>query len=441
MQESRHEAILENQGPPRIWAVTEYYHPNFSGAAIQSHRILSRLAARGSDVCVWTAADQAARQLAAAPLQLDGVRIEYLPVIRRRTWDCLAAWPCGQRAAVSLNRLLRGLSFHVRLAWRLLRRGRRYDVLQFYIVDDFTWLVIAAARLRGVQTVIQISLLGADDPLSFRPSLLGLSTAIKRSCFHRVDRVIGLSQALTRSCELAGIDPHRVVRIPNGVDLQQFAPAGTDQAAIRRHLGLDPQRRYLVFVGSAIHRKGIDVLIAAFIAGAGPTPDVELLIVGPCDFSDRTRHAPARQHLVEQLRDRLRRHGLAERVHWIGQVENVQQYLQAADLFFFPTRREGLPNALAEAMACGLPVLASCLDGITTDLVRDGREGRLIAGHEPADYARALRELLGDSALLAQMGRSARRRIEDQFALDGIVERYAVLYRELAEQKNRRKIE
>ena len=113
-------------------------------------------------------------------------------------------------------------------------------------------------------------------------------------------------------------------------------------------------------------------------------------------------------------------------------MENVQQYLQAADLFFFPTRREGLPNALAEAMACGLPVLASRLEGITTDLVRDGQEGRLIAGHESADYAQALRELLGDSAPLAQMGRSARRRIEDQFALDGIVERYAVLYRELA---------
>ena len=287
--------------------------------------------------------------------------------------------------------------------------------------------------------VIQVSLLGADDPMSFRPSLLGLSTALKRACFHRVDKVIGLSCALTQRCTMAGVEPQKIVRIPNGVDLQQFVPAPLPKPELRRRLRLSPQRRYVVFVGSALLRKGIDVVISAFIDGCAPWDDVDLLVVGPCDFSDRTRHDPARQKLVDHLRGRLTDRGMASRVHWVGQVDNVQEYLQAADLFFFPTRREGLPNALAEAMACGLPTLASHLEGITTDLIRDGQEGRLIAGHDAADYAAALQELLRQPARMAEMGRAARRRIEDHFALEGVVERYAQLYRSLAEKKRSEK--
>ena len=90
----------------------------------------------------------------------------------------------------------------------------------------------------------------------------------------------------------------------------------------------------------------------------------------------------------------------------------MPEYLQAADLFFFPTRREGLPNAMAEAMASGLPVVASKLDGITTDLIDEAIEGRLIAGHDPQDYARVLIELCTDPPRLQRMGEAARRRIE-----------------------------
>ena len=137
--------------PTRIWAVCEYYYPNFSGAAIQAHRILSRLAADELDVCVWTTADQDARRLAALPVVVDGVRFEYLPVIRRRSWDGLWLRSRFRQAAESLNQLVRGLSFHIRIACRILRRAQRSDIVQFYVVDEFTWIVIAVARLRGVR--------------------------------------------------------------------------------------------------------------------------------------------------------------------------------------------------------------------------------------------------------------------------------------------------
>jgi glycosyltransferase involved in cell wall biosynthesis len=418
---------------PAIWAISEYYQPNFSGAAIQAHRILSRLAAAGFAVHVLTAADQAARQLAGQQCLADGVCIHYLPVPRRRDWSVLTALPPLRAQVQAAQDLFRDRRFHRQIRRTLRQYARRPAVLQWYIVGDFSWFVMRWARRQGWHNVIQISLVGADDPGSFRASLLGISTALKRKCFDQADRVIGLSRALTDSCDRAGIDPSRVRRIPNGVDLDQFQPGPIDKTRLRESLGLAPRRRYLVFVGSAIHRKGIDVAVEAFIQIAAVVPDVDLLVVGPCDFGDMTRHDPSRQQLVDRLREQLVLAGCAERVHWRGEVGNVAEYLQAADLFFFPTRREGLPNAMAEAMASGLAVVAADLPGITSDLADDGVEGRLIRGHRADDYARVLIGLCQDPQVLRRMGRAARRRIELEFDLPRIVAQYAQLYEQLSD--------
>jgi glycosyltransferase involved in cell wall biosynthesis len=424
--------------PPTLWAILEYYQPNFSGAALQAHRILSRLAAQGYSVHVLTAADQAARHLAGQCRHVEGVRIHYLHVTGRRGWKSLQRLPPLGRWARTLNDVLRDASFHRRVRHTLSQHAHPGDILQWYIVGDFTWTVIRQAKQRGWHNVIQVSLLGSDDPSSFQASLLGISTALKRRCFFQADHVIGLSRALTDSCLRAGVAPERVLRIPNGVELDQFSLAGVNKMQRRTSLGLDPQRRYLVFVGSAIRRKGIDVVVPAYIEVARTVADVDLLVVGPCDFRDTTRHDVARQQLIHQLRAQLTAAGCAARVHWIGQVPNVADYLQAADLFFFPTRREGLPNAMSEAMACGLPVVAAWLNGITTDLVDDNVEGRLVAGHDPQDYARILIELCQDPEQLERMGKAARRRIEQECDLRQIVPQYAQLYEQLRQERLRR---
>ena len=415
---------------PTIWAITEYYQPNFSGAAIQAHRILSRLAAQGYPVHVLAAADQAARHLAGQQRHADGVWIHYLPVTQRRSWSQLPNVPPLRPWVRSANNMVRDGSFHHQLRRTLLKLAHDGDVLQWYVVGEFTGSVIRLAKKRGWRNVIQISLIGADDPSSFRAKFLGISTALKRRCFHQADRIVGLSRALTDSCLRARIPPDRVLRIPNGVALTQFSPTA-NKSQPREALGLDTQRRYLVFVGSAIDRKGIDVAISAFIRLAAAIDDVDLLIVGPCDFHDTTRHDSSRQQLVNTLRENLIAAGCSDRVHWVGQVQNVVDYLHAADLFFFPTRREGLPNAMAEAMASGLPVVASQLEGITTDLVDDHVEGRLIPGHDPQDYAHALIDLCAHAGQLEQMGKAARQRIEREFDLELIVRRYAQLYDQL----------
>lgn len=415
---------------PTIWGVAEYYYPNFSGAAIQAHRILSRLAGSGTRVKMLTLADQAAAKQAGCTRWIDGVEVHYLPVIRKRDWSTnTERFTSVRRMGASLNQTLRDYSFQRAIVRTLERDARAGDVIQLYVVSDWTWLVLRAARKLRLRVIIQISLIGADDPQSFRRTWLGISTWLKRRCFFHVERIIGLSRALTDSCHSVGLPKHRVMRIPNGVDLETFPCQDMEsRRAGCVQLGCDPQRLRIVFVGSAILRKGIDVAIRAFRQLAKELDHVDLLVVGPSDFSDRTRHEPQREACLQNLRDELQQDQLTARVTWVGQVENVADYLLVSDLFFFPTRREGLPNALAEAMACGLPVVASQLDGITTDLVNNGQEGFLIPGHEPKDYVPALVRLCQDQELRHRMGRAARQRIEGEFELKKVVSQYAAIY-------------
>ena len=282
--------------------------------------------------------------------------------------------------------------------------------------------------------VIRMTLVGSpDDPSSFQGGVRNTLRILKLEPFRRADAIVSISSALTNSCRSAGLDPNAVILIPNGVDLELFHPLnGSEKRNLRRALGLNPDPRYIVFVGRCSFRKGIDILVKAFIQVARRHSDVETLIIGPVDDSHIIGHHSKRQNLLDNLKLELDRTGYSSRVHWVGTVENAHQYLQAADIFCLPTRREGLPNAIVEAMAVGLPVVAARLEGITTDIIPSEREGMLINGHNPDDYAGALLQLLSDPGRARSMGRLARARAVSAFSLDLAETRYAQLYRRLA---------
>ncbi|MEZ6120775.1 MAG: glycosyltransferase family 4 protein [Pirellulaceae bacterium] len=418
---------------PTIWAVSRLYVPNFSGAAIQAQRLLSGLARQGWQIHVLTSADLEASGLQNQTTELDGVHIHYIPIVRRREWRWLRCSSFLQNRLRYLNQLFSDMSMNRRMGRYLQQHAAVGDVVQLYSVDEFSLLLIRAARKRGLKSIIQMSLVGADDPSSFRRTKWSVLTRLKLQAFAAADWIVGLSSALTTSCQNAGFNERKIMRIPNAVDGEVFHPV-TDKQSLRRELNLLPSHRYLIFVGSALHRKGIEVVVRTFIQLASSFPDLQLLIAGIHDFSDTARHPAERRHLVDTLRKEMATAGLQDRVHWLGNVNNVSQYLQASDLFFFPTRREGLPNAMAEAMSCGLPVVASLLPGITTDLVPHSDVGVLVKGHEVTDYVHAITLLLRSPERLERMGTAAAERIRSEYAVDVIVQQYADLYRQISEK-------
>jgi len=196
-------------------------------------------------------------------------------------------------------------------------------------------------------------------------------------------------------------------------------------------LGMDDRRTVLLSVGAVHPRKGTDLILEAWSGIARRFPDVHLYLLGL--RKDITY--PSLSRFRERLQTLVGRSGASERVHFEGVVRNVDEYLRAADIFMFPSEREGMPNGVLEAMASGLPVMLTPFSGFSEDLGTAGREFMLVERNGTA-LIQALEALLADETLRAQLGQRARRRAEGRFDLEKSLDRYSALYHELAGSLN-----
>ncbi len=198
----------------------------------------------------------------------------------------------------------------------------------------------------------------------------------------------------------------------SGVDADHFRPG---PAAPALEAGLPPRPR-VVFTGRLHPQKNLDGLLGAWPAVADRT-GAALVLVG--DGPERDR-----------LAGRARALGVADRVHFAGAVADPADHLRAADAFALPSVAEGMSNSLLEAMATGLPCLASAIGG-NVDLLGPGPSGLLLPPDDPRAWAEALVRVLESPPLARELGTAARRRVEAEFSLKAVVDRYQELYRRL----------
>jgi glycosyltransferase involved in cell wall biosynthesis len=125
------------------------------------------------------------------------------------------------------------------------------------------------------------------------------------------------------------------------------------------------------------------------------------------------------------------REGLAERIVFAGETRTIEQYYRAADIFVFPTRREAFGMVLVEAMASGLPCIASRIPGVTDDIVTDGESGLLVEPDDVDALSAALARVLTDRALASRLGRAARHAVDPRFAIERTARQTLDAYRRL----------
>jgi glycosyltransferase involved in cell wall biosynthesis len=205
------------------------------------------------------------------------------------------------------------------------------------------------------------------------------------------------------------------------VDLARFDPARIDREQVRAQIGAAGERELLLGVVAQLTPwKGQDTAIRALELLRSEGIDAHLLLVGSAKFVARGTRLDNAAY-IERLRATIDAAGLADRVSWLGEREDVPELMRALDVLLMPSTEEPFGRAVAEAMAMEVPVLATNVGG-PAEIVRDGRDGRLLPPREPAAWARALVELAASPQMRAEMGREGRARVREQFSLERHVE-------------------
>jgi glycosyltransferase involved in cell wall biosynthesis len=370
--------------------VVGQYHPISGGTEIECRKLASSLAGRGIGVTVLT---QHADGLPAYE-EIDGI-----PVYR-----AMKGWHLHEYTYMfSVLRFLLG-------------KIRDYDIIQCFGLYLFIPPVILVKYIFKKKVIARVEGSGVYGDFH-RIKQLRCGRFIL-ACARRLDRIIAIAHHMGAEMAGEGFLWENIISIPNSVDQKRYRPE-------KKQDGLEMRR--VCYVGRLAEEKGLFCLVDAMKKVRDEIGGVTLAIVGD---------GPLRNDLARRT-DRL---GLQEVICFNGNGEALPHY-RASDLFVLPSLSEGLSLALLEAMACGLPVIATKVEGnrevldphnsasaVPTSGYRIGEYGILFNPGDVEGLAGAIQRLLTDYGLAHQLKERARRRVEENYALDKIINDYQSLY-------------
>ncbi len=302
-------------------------------------------------------------------------------------------------------------------ARRTLRRRLETDA---YDLLHAHWVVPngLVARPLARRVPVAVGLHGSDVFLAERP----LVRSLVAGALGRTTLLTGCSPELVERVCALGFERERARVIPYGVDIEQFSPDYERRQIWRDKLGIPAGAVMAVSVGRMVTKKGYQVLLQALPALMDEHPELHVVLAGGGDRLEEFRRAAA---------------AWQERVHFPGAVlrDTLPDLYRAADLFVLPAVHDprgnvdGLPNVILEAMASGLPVLASEISGIPL-AIEHGQEGLLVPEQQAEKLAQALQDLMRDPEARQRMGEAARHKAEQELTWKAIAARYRAAYEE-----------
>ena len=315
----------------------------------------------------------------------------------------------GHRNADAFLLGIRGTVRRIHAEWPI-------DVIHAHMMVPDGW---AAARMGhelgvpAVGTAHRADVL--DVPAQGAKARMRVAEAIQT-----LDAVVTVSRAIGDAADAIARPRRPITVVPNGADAAVFMPR--DPAEARRRLGIPAEGPVISYVGKLVPRKGVDTLIEAMgilAARAAGTPRLVMAGIGG---------------MREPLEQRAAQLDVADRITWLGKVphDDVGWVMSAGDVFVLPSLSEGLPTVVCEAMACGLPVVATAVDG-TPEIVDDPATGLLVQPHDAGGLAAALARVLDDPDMARAMGAEALRRSEAEYTWAANARRMEQVYAQVTQ--------
>ncbi len=397
--------MTEEKRRIRLCVVSASYHPALSGLGRQAKLLTERLAEEGIALFVI------ARRMKGMP------PAEFSPKVKvYRGWSIRPYIHNYEK--VSIVNILISLTFSLSAALILLWKRRKYDIVHFHGASLPLLISLPVLKLLRKKVIAKVATAGiGTEAGAFRGRFMGLGNLFAWIMKH-ADMFIATTAEIEKGLLSDGIPSERIRRITNFIDTACFHPVSLEEKRqIRKSLGLALEWKIAICTSKFLPRKGIDDLLKAWQIVVSDHPEAVLLLLGEGPLLDS----------MKQLASEL---GISDRVLFCGLLPDVTAYLQSSDLFVLPSRQEGMPNALLEAMACGLPGVATRIGGVV-DVIQDGKNGVLVPPYSPESLANAIKNLLANESLARQYSVNGLHTIHEYFSLDSIVKKYISLYKEL----------
>lgn len=386
----------------RILMVVRQFYPWIGGTERQAQALSAKLIGKGIHVSVvtgWWDRNTQQREI-----------VESIPVFRNFT--------CWEMFGLKGLRKFGGYLYMVTLFYYLWRHRDEYDLIHVHLLGYAAFPAVIAGRILKKKTLIKIANSGRDSDIHrMRRNDLIPGEKYMLPYALKANQIVAINDEIIDELHRVGVTDDRVKVIPNGLTL----PGVSRKSCYRLQTPIT-----LIFVGRLHPQKGVDILLASFHQLVTTHPEIHwrLWILG--DGGLRSALEAQAQAL-----------NMAQHVHFLGQVSNVYDYFTQSDLFILPSRAEGMSNALLEAMAHGLPCIATDVRG-NANLIQDGKNGLLVPFGDAARLVKAIETLTQDEALRQQLGQAARQSIETHYSMDGVAEQYVTLYEKMLADSRQR---
>ena len=300
---------------------------------------------------------------------------------------------------------------------------RDYDIIHLNTLNSKLFFLIFLLKRKETKIVFQMSLYGSDDAITIKNN-----TKLGKYKLNFIDYFIPISTPLEESCIEVGIDEKKINKLYQMVDIEKYKPVSIEEKSdIRKKLNLPLDKSIIIFVGSLIQRKGLDVLIDSL---QYTNKDFILLLVGPYKHPDVTQDD---EIFFSTYKDKINE---SNRCQLLGKVKNVNEYLKASDIFVLPSRREGFPNTILESMTSKTLVITTKLGGtVENDIFNNQECGYILNNLNSKELAKNIDLALRDSNKIAKMIDLGYQRVLGAFTPEVIVNKYIEFYNKIYGRK------
>lgn len=395
----------------KICIFTETYYPVMGGGETQAQLLAEGLIADGHSVTVLTRRSDASLKKRERYGEVNVVRLAPVGSGQLKKWGLL-----------------------VSSVPALIRLRRDYDLI---FVSGYRIIGLAAvllAKLLRKKVVLKADSQGEMSGgffesglkkigVSHRSFLFRMFLGFRNTILKHADAFSAISTEIASEWTSSGIPSEKIHLIPNCVDTKRFIPVQpAEKISLRKKLNLPQDATIAIYTGRLVSYKGLRLLLKVWNDIRHKHENVLLILAGTGGLDIH--------NCEDDLKEYVKVNGLEKHVLFTGAIQNVPEYLQASDLFVFPTENDAFPSSIVEAMACGLPVVATPV-GAIKNIITNGETGMLIQPGNHEQLFQALDVMLSDTALASRLGNAAHQSVQGLYSAEAVSEKYLDLFQGL----------